>query len=201
MCDWMAYFNKFNSQGMYQGQFAQQVINSVEPGICPGQFCRTRLSYKDMHPNGRMTRHLCQNCYQAMFNRINYQCVVSASDISHKVHLQKRNWREIRNHICDDQNCLAMWALIHASVIGEAQRVIGGQEYRGNGQSFVQQMLQNLGRSVGHSPQHTQRLDQNVMNRLPQHQRNATSWGDYFEDNCYDPGDGRKVKVIHLSKG
>lgn len=90
----------------------------IQQGVCHG--CdRVHLSYQDMNPPGRCSRSLCKGCYERMFKRVNYHCVICGSDISYKVGAQSQNWREIKNHICDDRMCIATWARRHAIVTGK----------------------------------------------------------------------------------
>jgi hypothetical protein len=113
---------EFNHENQKNSNLDVPIPSGVQQGVCHG--CnRVRLSHSEMYPAGRCSRSLCQRCYNRMFNRINKKCVVCGSSIGHKKHLQKQNWREIENHLCDDPMCLATWARRHAIVTGAAQQV------------------------------------------------------------------------------
>lgn len=143
MCEWTYVYQQHAMQGMY-GNPNLNAHGIIQPGRCP--VCRKVLSMAEMRPKGRCTRSMCNTCFERRFKRINDKCQVCGGDIRYKTPLQQRNWREIKNHLCDDPNCAAAWALQHAIVLGVAQSApaLPAPQNLGHGQTQIPQLPQSV---------------------------------------------------------
>ena len=89
-------------------------------GLCP--VCGWDLEHWERRPAGKATRSLCKEDYERLIARtVNYDCFVCGSPLeSPKVSAQRRDLREVQNHIHDGQ-CNNTWTLIHNVSVGEPE--------------------------------------------------------------------------------
>lgn len=120
MCEHKYEFHKFDRQGFYRDV---DISRLNQPNIC--QECGEWIPDAELNPPDHCSRSLHDHCFTAKLNRVNRHCIVCGADNSGKIHLQQGNWREIKHHICDDPQCSANWALMHAAVHGLVPQNVG----------------------------------------------------------------------------
>jgi len=123
MCEWCDEFLKYHNMGIYNhpnnSHWVKKIVAKVRRATCP--VCGESLSLVEMNPSNSMcSRSLCQKCYNEKILQIHSSCIVCGDNIQHKIPLQANGngIREIKNHICDRDECDAQWALMHTVVLG-----------------------------------------------------------------------------------
>lgn len=127
MCNAIANFYTYQRQGFYQPEKLAKVpqeimqalnLHKAQPGYCPGD--GKPLSPEELNPPGKMPRMLCRECYEATFLRQKRtNCLVCGHPLpQHHITEQRKNPREVSNHICDSKACMALWGLLAAITHG-----------------------------------------------------------------------------------
>jgi hypothetical protein len=123
-CEWLDEFSRHLRNGVFHNIGFPQVRKNV----CP--ICGYHISDYELQPHdGALTsRSVHAGCFERFFTQKHSNCVICGRDISHKVGSQTANWREIKNHICDQTECQAWWSAIHAGVHGITQQAIASEQ-------------------------------------------------------------------------
>ena len=142
MCEFKQEFSIRRSRGNWDGKYLYQIIgadledktpyyNKVEAGRC--MFCSKPLSEHDMFPPGRMSRSLCEKCYQKfVVKKINKKCIISGQKLpQYKIDEQRRQPRELEYNIADGA-AFDKWCILHEKVtLGDMSWLADeGAEYR-----------------------------------------------------------------------